>query len=267
MFVSELYFYPVKSCAGVKLTSAQIGQRGIIGDRLWMVVNEKGKFLTQRELPRMALIEPRLSNAGTLSLNAPGMPTLEIQPRSLASQAPTQVVKIWNDDCQAIDEGQEAAQWFSCFLKKTCRLVRMADAFKRQVDQKYAPSPDNEAAFQDGFPFLLISQESLLDLNQKLDDPLDMNRFRPNIVISGCQPFAEDKWQSINIGSITFDIVKPCARCVITTIEQTTGLMGSEPLKTLSSYRLKNGKVLFGQNLTYRNIGHIALGDEVIVSN
>jgi len=259
MFLAEISLYPIKSCRGSAVDSAIVGKRGIEGDRSLMLITPAGEFLTQRDHPRMALINPQW-RGGVLELSAPGMPARAITP---IAGGPRRRVTIWRDTCEAADQGEAAAEWFSAFLDAPCRLVRLADDFTRAVDQKYAPRPTDQAAFSDGFPFLIVSQASLDDLNQRLTTPLPMNRFRPNLVIAGSGPFAEDTWKLIRVGDILFDVVKPCARCAITTTDQATAVRGKEPLHTLAAYRTVNGEVMFGQNAIHHTEGRIALGDVV----
>lgn len=260
--VSALYYYPIKSCRGIQVDQALVTTRGLQDDRLFMVVNHEGEFLTQREQPRIALIAPEVSE-DLLTLRAPGMPALSI---FIESAVPRRQVIVWRDTCAAIDQGAEVAAWLSEYLEARCRLVRLADEFKRRVDPRYAQSATDETSFSDGYPFLLISQASLEDLNTRLAEPLPMNRFRPNIVVSGCAPFAEDGWRQIQIGDLRFGVVKPCARCAVTTIDQTTAMVGKEPLTTLAAYRrTSEGKVMFGQNLLGGETGVIRVGDPLVI--
>lgn len=256
--VSALYFYPIKSCAGTTVAEAQITGRGIRFDREWMLVDDKNVQLTQRELPRMALINPIVGEDGGLSIAAGGMPVLDIPADQTGISTK---VRVWNDDCLAIDQGDDASEWLSSFLQARCRLVRMAPDFQRKVAAPYARRAGDQLGFADGMPFLLISEASLEDLNRRLAEKLPMNRFRPNIVVRGCSPFAEDVWRRFKIRDIEFDVVKPCDRCVITTTDQETAVRGKEPLKTLATYRRIDGKILFGQNLTHSGTGPIAVGD------
>jgi len=259
--LSAIYIYPVKSCRGISLASARLDARGLEHDRNWMVVNAEGRFLTQRQLPRLALVETALEPK-FLRLIAPNLPELRL---SLSGRVGEEVdVTVWRDHCRAIDQGDEAAEWFSTFLGVTCRLVRMGEGFIRPVDPNYAPE-DEQVNFADGFPLLMISEASLADLNTRCSDPLPMNRFRPNLVVSGCEPFAEDTWHTVGIGKVTFDVVKSCTRCIITTIDQTTGMGGREPLITLTTYRRVEGGVIFGQNLIHRGLGEVCLGNAVEV--
>jgi MOSC domain-containing protein len=258
--VAALYRYPIKSCAGTRLEAGVVGRRGFAGDRALMLVDPEGRFLTQRERPRLALIAPRLEGE-TLTIEAPGMPPLTVV---ATNDGPRAKVVVWRDRCAAIDQGDAAADWFGDFLGAPCRLARMDAAFVRRVDGRYARRPDDQTGFADGYPFLLISAASLDDLNGRLASPLAMNRFRPNIVVTGCPPYAEDRWRRIRIGPVVFDLVKPCARCVITTTDQATAERGQEPLRTLATYRRRrDGKVLFGQNLVHEGEGVIRAGDAV----
>ncbi|MCW8983326.1 MAG: MOSC domain-containing protein, partial [Gammaproteobacteria bacterium] len=169
------------------------------------------------------------------------------------------LVKVWNDQCAAIDGGDEAAEWLSQFLGEPSRLVYFPEDELRQVDPNFANAGER-TAFSDGFPILLISQSSLDDLNARLESPVTMQRFRPNLVIDGCEPFAEDGWQKIRIGDITLRIVKPCSRCVIPTIDLETGMKGAEPIKTLASYRMRENRIYFGQNVIAEGCGQIEVG-------
>ena len=258
--VSALNFYPVKSCRGTALFEAVIGARGIVGDRSFMLVNGDGRFLSQRESARMALIDPRLTEE-VLSLAAPGQETLSIPVRARGER---REVTVWRDRCDAVDQGDAAAEWASDFLGVSCRLVRIADDAVRAVDRDFAVSDGDQVAFADGYPFLLTTEESLADLNGRMSEALPMNRFRPNVVLSGVEPFAEDGWRRIRIGEIIFAVVKPCARCAITTTDQATAERGKEPLQTLATYRQVPGKgVMFGQNLIHQSTGVIRVGSPV----
>ena len=258
--ISALHWYPIKSCRGAPLAEAVVGARGIVGDRAFMVVDADGRFLTQRTLPQMALIEPHVDDH-TLRLAAPDSPPLSVP--ILSRGLPRDVV-VWRDSCAAIDQGDEAAEWLSAFLAVSCRLVRIADDMVRRVDPAFAVSGADQVGFADGYPFLLVTEDSLADLNGRLSTPLPMNRFRPSIVIRGAAPYAEDTWKRIRMGGITFAVVKPCARCTITTVDQQTALSAQEPLRTLATYRQVQGRgVLFGQNLIHESTGVIRVGDAV----
>lgn len=263
--VTGLYRYPIKSCRGMALDRATFDARGITHDREFLVIDpETGMFRTQRQIARMALIEPSLIDGG-LSLAAPDTPDLAFERIIDGHQRP---VVIWKDTVQAVDQGDPVADWLTGFLGVPSRLVRMAQDYVRQVDQTFATSSGDQVGFADGYPALLISEESLDGLNDKLADqgdaPLPMNRFRPNIVVRGAGvPHAEDLWKTVRIGEMTFAVVKPCARCQITTTDQQTAERSREPLRILASYRTSKSGVTFGQNLIHAGPGEIGVGDDV----
>lgn len=258
--LTGIYIYPIKSAAGISLDAAEVGDRGFHYDRRWMLVDDAGTFMTQRQFPRMALIDVQLGEQ--LVVNAPQQETLKIP---LQPEGDRHIsVKVWRDVCEAIPLGTVVSQWFSEFLETPCHLVFMPDSSFRPVEPDYA-DPDDQVGFADAYPFLLISEASLQDLNERLAEPIPMNRFRPNLVVSGCEGFAEDQWRQIQIGSIPFRVVKPCDRCAIPTVDQATGIPAKEPLLTLARYRRQNGKILFGQNLIQDAQGRLQVGDSVSV--
>jgi uncharacterized protein YcbX len=260
MRLTGLNVYPIKSARGIALNESEVDDFGLRYDRRWMVTNSLGEFLTQRTHPRLALIAPAVEGT-TLRINAPEMPTLEIpvQPKESAWTR----VSVWRDSCSAVGLGEDASGWFSEFLDCACTLVYMPDRVFRSGDRDQAP-PGTRISFADGFPFLLISEESLADLNRRLPRALPMNRFRPNLVVAGGEPYEEDQWQRIQIGEISMQVVKPCGRCVVTTTDQSTGERGQEPLRTLATYRKRNGEVMFGQNVVHQSrSGWLHLGDPV----
>ncbi len=257
--VAALYIYPVKSCAGVRRAQATLDVRGLRHDRSWMIVDGHGEFVTQRGHPRLALITPQIE-ADMLHLTAPEGQAVSVPTTGVVG--PTRRVRVWHDWCEAVDQGDAAAQFFSDWLGEFVRLVKMADSFERRVDPRYAKAPAL-TGFSDGYPLLLVSEASLDDLNARLDTPLPMNRFRPNLVVTGCERYAEDGWQQIRINSIAFDVAKPCERCTVTTTDQATGGRGVEPLHTLATYRRVGTKVYFGQNIIHRTTGTLAVGEPV----
>jgi uncharacterized protein YcbX len=259
LIVSELAIYPVKSLGQVRVETLAFDALGPVGDRRWMVVDQQGKFVTQRQLARMCLIQPTLTPAG-VKLEAPGMTPLEVS----AAGQPRLPVTVWNDQCEGIDAGEAAADWLSRFLGQALRLVQFPEHQLRQVDPAYA-RPGDRTAFSDGFPLLLISQASLDDLNRRLATPLSMRRFRPNLVIAGSEPHAEDSWRRLRIGDLTLRVVKPCSRCVIPSIDPDTAEKGVEPLHTLASYRRRDNKIYFGQNVIVDGQGEISTGMPVDV--
>jgi len=254
-----VYRYPVKSLRGAGLEQAILDARGIAFDRHWMLVDPDGQFLSQRKLPQMTLVQT-LMQSDRLSLQAPEMPDLTLHPEQAGDEQLN--VKVWSDECLARSAGKDADRWLSEFLNIDCRLVYMPDDQLRQVDLDYASQGD-QTSFSDGFPLLLISEASLQDLNGRLPEPLPMERFRPNLVVNGCEPYAEDQWKRIRIGEIEFRVVKPCSRCAITTVNPDTAESGAEPLKTLSGYRRQGKRVYFGQNIIHEGTGQLSLGMEL----
>jgi len=229
-----------------------------------MVVTPDGEFLTQREYPRLALVTPRLMNS-TLELSAPNYEALQV---GIQTSGTPWLVNIWKSQgVHAIDQGDDAARWFSDWLGTQVRLVHIADGYKRLVNESYAIHQDDHTGFADGYPILLTSEEGLHDLNTHLASPVPMNRFRPNIVVKGCEPFAEDTWNRIRIGDVELAVVKPCARCVVTTIDKETLEQSKEPLKTLGKTRKHKLGAIFGQNVIPLNGGSIRLGMSVEVSS
>lgn len=257
--LTGLTLYPIKSAGGIPVAQSEVDEFGLRYDRRWMVVDESGTFLSQRSHPRLALVGTSIHN-GALRIEAPGMPGLE----TMLDPSPTVTtrVRVWKDSCPATWLGERAARWFSDYLGTACSLVHMAGDTIRPANRRYASS-GTRVSFADAFPFLLISEESLNDLNRRLPEPVPMNRFRPNLVVGGVPPYEEDEWRRIEIGAIGFRIVKPCARCVVTTTDQATAAVGQEPLRTLARYRKVWGKVLFGQNAVHETVGRLRVGDPV----
>ncbi|ESQ30907.1 hypothetical protein EUTSA_v10011673mg [Eutrema salsugineum] len=286
--VSSLFVYPIKSCRGVSLSQAALTPTGFQWDRNWLIVNSKGRGLTQRVEPKLSLIEVEMpkhafeedwepEKSSNMVVRAPGMDALKVslaKPEKIAHG-----VSVWEWSGSALDEGEEASQWITNFLGKPCRLVRFNSASEtRPVDPDYAPG--HYAMFSDMYPFLLISQGSLDSLNKLLKEPVPINRFRPNIFVDGCEPFAEDLWREILINDFTFHGVKLCSRCKVPTIKQETGVGGQEPIKTLRNFRSDKviqpkkkpqGKIYFGQNMIWKDrvsdvMGKtIKVGDPVVV--
>lgn len=261
--ISHLYVYPIKSLGGIELTEARLTDRGIEHDRRWMLVDENNRFLTQREFPQMALLRTAI-HANELTVYEKGNEVDTIRVNLYPTETATLRVQVWDDVVEAIVMEDEINQWFSEKLNRVCKLVYMHDASVRKVDTEYAFN--NElTGFSDAFPVLMIGQASLDDLNSRLTTAVPMNRFRPNIVFTGGTPFEEDTMKEFDINGITLYAVKPCARCMVTTTDQETGIIAKEPLKTLSGYRTGNNKVYFGQNILYKQEGIIRVGDELNV--
>ena len=240
---------------------------GLQHDRRWMVVDEHGQFITQRTRPAMALIHVEPLPGGVrlqhLQHKAGAVETLVEVMRP--DSPPRLTVKVWGDTMAAVDAGDEAASWLTLQLGVSCRLVYMPDTTHRLVNPSYA-SAEETVSFADAYPLLLISEASLADLNDRLENKVPMNRFRPNLVVGGCDAFAEDAWQRICIGGVELDVAKPCPRCVMPSIDQATAEKDSKILSVLAGYRRgDDGKTYFGQNLLYQTLGELKVGDEVRV--
>jgi uncharacterized protein len=259
--VTHLFVYPIKSLGGFSLQTAEITSTGFKHDRRWMLVDENNLFLSQRSHPQMALLQT--------AETATGIKVFHKTDRALSITIPftnenTAVIKVqvWDDICDAIVVTNLCNEWFSTMLQINCKLVYMPDDSKRLVDKKYAGN-EEITSFSDGYPLLMIGQLSLDKLNEKLSEPLPMNRFRPNIVFAGGHPHIEDEMAAFTINEINFLGVKPSSRCVMTTINQHTAQKGKEPLTTLATYRIKNNKIYFGQNVLQQQNGFISVGDEI----
>ncbi|GMQ88108.1 MAG: MOSC domain-containing protein [Gammaproteobacteria bacterium] len=262
MKVTEINIYPIKSTRRIGLTESEVLPRGLPWDRRWMLVDDEGKFMTARQHPILAVVETCFAG-NVMQVNVADRPTLQLSLQPPAGE--TMAVTVWKDQCDALLAGEEADAWFSEYLGVSCRLVQMTDELVRGVNPNFG-RPGDEVSFADGFPLLLLSEASLHDLNSRLDEAVSMRRFRPNLVVDGEQPYAEDNWQRLRVGEVEFAGVKNCSRCVFTTIDPDTGVKhpGKEPLRTLSSYRRRpEGGVYFGQNLIPRSGGIIRVGDAV----
>jgi len=261
MVLAQLHVYPVKSARGIAADTWAVDDFGLVHDRRWMVIDPRGNMVTQRTHPRLALVRPAVDQ-DRLVLSAPGAPALRLSLRPSGSVLVK--VRIWDDTCDAIWLGPRPAAWLSEVLGSPCELVYMPDATVRPADPAHAPD-GTRVSFADAYPFLLISEESLADLNSKLAGPLPMNRFRPNLVIAGGDPYVEDTLERFEIGGIAFRAVKPCDRCVVTTTDQDTTERGVEPLRTLATYRKVGGLVMFGQNVVHFGTGRLTVGAPLLV--
>lgn len=262
MRLQDIYIYPIKSLGGIRLSEAKVEIPGFAYDRRWMLVDEKGRFMTQRKHHQMALLQVRLTEGGLVVFQKQRpdqshfIPFIPQTDRLIS-------VTVWDDTMAAQIVSDRSNQWFSEALKVACQLVYMPSSTERAIDDKYAVNQET-VSFADAMPYLLIGQSSLDDLNKKLTESLPMDRFRPNLVFSGGNAFEEDEWGHVKIGECTFKVTKPCARCVMTTVNQATGKAGKEPLKTLAGYRSVNNNVLFGQNMIALTLGYVQIGDEII---
>jgi uncharacterized protein YcbX len=254
--IASLHLYPVKSCRGIDVASAVLGRAGLeaggVGDREWMVVDAGGRFVTQREAPRMALIAPALES-GTLVLRAPDLEALHVAVDLPFGRTADLAVQVWNHTCRAFDEGDAAAAWLSRHLGRPSRLARFDPAHKRASNRERTQGVEALNRFSDGYPILMASRASLTDLNERLQEAgreaLPMNRFRPNIVLDDVGPFDEDRFVSLASGAVLLKPVKPCPRCPIPSIDQDTAVRGPDPLDILARYRDDpDFGVVFGQN-------------------
>lgn len=277
MHISEINIYPIKSLAGISVEAAMVEERGLRFDRRWMLTTPDGMFFTQREFPKMATLSVWIEeDGGGLGVAADRFGDVFV-PMDADSDK-RQMVTIWGSVCEAAVYGAALNEWFSDVLGTNCQLVKMPDDSRRSVNPRFDRGGDI-VSFADGYPLMVLSEASLADLNSRLETPLPMNRFRPNLVVAGADAFAEDDWKSVRIGDAEFRSTKLCERCVITTVDQTRGeFEGKDPLKTLATYRIgKNvipdryeslgvgaNAVLFGQNLICDSTGRsISVGDEI----
>jgi len=264
--IASLFVYPVKSCRGIALATARLTERGIAHDREWLIVDEGGHFITQREVPRLALLVPALS-AAALELAAPGLPRLAIP---LDHAGARRDVTVWRDTVPAIDQGDVVAAALSAWIGRTARLARFDPAVRRNCNPEFAGPGGAHHSFADGYPVLVVSEASLADLNSRLATPLPIDRFRPNLLLAGIDAYDEDHIDELTIGGATLKLVKPCTRCQITTTDQSTAKVGIEPLPTLAIYRYNAALegVTFGMNaIVSAGAGtSMAVGDAVTYS-
>lgn len=261
-FLQDIFVYPIKSLGGISLKSSITEERGLPFDRRWLLVDKKNSFLTQRKHSMMSLlqvfieeehlrIEHKLNEMVPLMVPLDTISTERIQ------------VNIFDDLVVApLIRNAKIEEWFSNFMGEEVQFIQMDEKTHRKIDPDYAKNGE-EVSFADGYPFMVTSQASLNELNTRLEEPLPMNRFRPNFVIAGTEPWEEDNWKQLTIGSTVFSVVKPCSRCKVTTINQENAEKGQEPLRTLSTYRKFNNKIIFGQNLILKSPGEIKVDDEV----
>jgi uncharacterized protein YcbX len=261
LFVQNLYLYPIKSLGGISVPEAFVEERGFRYDRRWMLVDKKGDFVTQRQHPQLALLQVSLSKT-QLEVVSKGDPSQRIAfDLGLVSDQELQV-SIWGDQVLARVVSAEVSRWFSDFLQMELDLVVMPESSQRKMDPRYAVQGES-VSFADGMPYVIIGQASLDELNGRLADPVGMDRFRPNLVFSGGEAYAEDQFKQLQIGEVEFQVVKPCARCVMITVDQEKGTKGKEPLATLATYRSQGSKVYFGQNAVALTQGIVRVGDPI----
>lgn len=255
--VTQLWVYPVKSLGGIRTPSAKVLPKGLESDRRWMLIDDENMFMTQRAHHKMALFTPSWIN-GQLKITYNGDSIVVPEGASGAAEK----AAIWDDIVTIAEVDKNISTWFSDHLSFSCRLVAFPEGNARPVDPRYKVG-DDHVSLADGYPLLVIGQSSLDDLNTRLQTPVPMNRFRPNVVFSGGDAFEEDTWSRFKIGNNSFAAVKRCGRCAMPGVDQATGIMGKEPIATLNKYRKEDGKVLFGMNLIPLDHLEIHEGDEI----
>lgn len=261
--VSDLYCYPIKSCAGTRLDAAELTRHGLANDRMLMLTRPNGQFVTQREFPELCLVRPDITG-DAITLNGPGCKSLTFDP--VRKGNPT-TATVWSDQVQVVAQRDEVNAWFCDYLGSDVQLVAMHESFERNVDADFAAAETDVVGFADGFSILLISDASLDLLNEKLPSPVGMDRFRPNIVVTGAEPHAEDSWRELRVGNVGMSGVKPCARCSVVAVEPTSGERGTQPTAVLAEYRRFPKGVMFGMNMIHHAIGRIAVGDTIQVTS
>lgn len=262
IYVSAIYIYPVKSLGGIALRQSEVKRKGLAMDRRWMLMDEQCRFLSQRNIPELALFKMAWLPSGNGFVIQYGERIAEL---SLQFGGTPYAAQIWSDQVDVVEPDAGLSQWFSDCLGMACKLVAFPEHHPRFVDPDFASGSNDHTSLSDGYPILLIGQLSLDDLNSRLAAPVGFERFRPNIVVEGSLPFEEETWKRFSVGSVAMAGVKPCARCVMTTIDQQTATVGKEPLATLSTYRKSGSKVLFGQNVIPLREGWIRVGDEIML--
>jgi uncharacterized protein YcbX len=265
--LSEIWVYPIKSFGGIQLQESKVTDRGLELDRRWLLVDVNGRFLSQREYPELALFKPEITGDFLRITHRVLLESIDVPLRPVFSdEASKMEVTVWDDTIDAFEVSQTITDWFTKLLGFPARLVYMPDESERKLDPDYTITGNEITSFSDAYPFLIIGQSSLDDLNERLDVKVPINRFRPNFVFTNGEAFEEDTWREFKIGDVSFVGVKPCDRCVMTTVDQGKGVIsGKEPLKTLAKYRNFGNKVLFGQNVIGLGLGAVSVGDQIRV--
>lgn len=261
--ITDIIIYPIKSLGGIHLTEWMAEPEGLQYDRRWMLVDTNNRFISQREAPQLCLLKLSFHQHGFL-IQHHLHPHQQLLLPFEAATSQKETVQVWDHTLEAVAAGESFNEWFSDMLGLPCKLIKAVDYTHRRVNPNYALNQER-TVFADGYPVLIIGEESLNDLNARLTEPVPMNRFRPNIVFSGGLPFDEDNWSEIACTNVVLKPVKPCERCVITTINQHTALPGKEPLKTLATFRNINNKILFGQNALVMQPGKIKTGEMMLI--
>nr|WP_315195554.1 MOSC N-terminal beta barrel domain-containing protein [uncultured Flavobacterium sp.] len=265
--LSGIWIYPVKSLGGISLQEAQVTDRGLELDRRWLLVDQDGRFLSQREHPELALLRPEIAGDFLKISHKLLLESVDIPLRPVFKDGTAKIgVTVWEDTIDAFEVSLAISKWFTKLLGFSVHLVYMPEESERKLDPDYAISGNEITSFSDAYPFLIIGQSSLDDLNGRLEVKVPMNRFRPNFVFTNGEAFEEDNWRDFKIGNVPFVGVKPCDRCVMTTVDQEKGeVSGKDPLKTLAKYRNFGNKVLFGQNVIGLGLGNVSVGDVIRV--
>lgn len=263
--LSEIWIYPVKSLGGIALQQSKVTDRGLEHDRRWLLVDENDCFITQREHPKLVLFQPEITSDFLRISHKDIQDSISVSLYPIFSETATKIkVTVWEDVVEAFEVSLEASQWFSTILGFAVRLVYMPDESQRKVSADFSVTPNDVTSFSDGFPFLIIGQSSLDDLNSRMAKPLSIRRFRPNFVFSGGDAYEEETWRKFTIGTLSFYGVKPCSRCVMTLVDPETAVVsGKEPLFTLSKYKSIGNKVIFGQNAIAQQCGVVAVWDMI----
>ncbi len=261
--VTGLFIYPIKSLQGVAVDRCEVLERGFKNDRRWMIVDSENKLVTQRTHPHLSQIKIRISNDVIVASHT-GYEDIEIP--LILKEGKEELVTVWNDEVPALLTEERINHWISSIAGMSCKLVFMPEHFERRVNPERARNREN-VSFADGYPYLIISEASLQDLNSRMEAPLPMHRFRPNIVVSGIEPYMEDLWKDFKIEDVSFYGTHSCKRCVFTTVDQETGKKGAEPLKTLATYRREGPEVIFGLNAIAASRGVIGVGDFINLEN
>lgn len=266
MRLTSVHIYPLKGCRAVDLSESAVEPWGLAGDRRWLLVDSDGRFVSQREHASLARLVVRYGPGAGITVSSDGYPPLFI---ATPSSAELLKVTVWRSTVLASTAGPEADAWFSTYLGEPVRLVYLDDPTRRPVDPEFGIDGD-VVSFADGYPLLLTNAGSLDQLGDWLaaagEQPVPMNRFRPNVVVTGYEPWAEDQWRRIRIGSVSFRVAKPCGRCVVTTTDQITGARGTQPLKILGTRRRFGQNLVFGQNIIPDSPGRIRVGDPVAIT-